>query len=103
MSLSINVPINSVSFGQISTLFLRELHKRNTDINLIPIGNNFDLSCQDDDPVFFNWLKEKSIGHIKKVKRSDKCFKLWHLNGSFESFSNEQNLFSFYELDSQIK
>lgn len=100
MSLSINVPINSVSFGQISTLFLRELHKRNADINLIPVGNNFDLSCQDDEPVFFNWLKEKSVGHIKKVKRSDKGFKLWHLNGSLESYSNDQTLFSFYELDS---
>lgn len=100
MSLSINVPINSVSFGQISTLFLRELYKRNTDINLIPIGNNLDLSCQDDEPVFLNWLKEKSVGYLKKVKRSDKGFKLWHLNGSLENYSNDQTLFSFYELDS---
>jgi hypothetical protein len=55
---------------------------------------------QEDDPAFFNWLKEKSVGHIKKVKRSDKGFKLWHLNGSLESYSNDQTLFSFYELDS---
>lgn len=100
MSLNVNVPINAVSFGQISTLFLRELYNQNKDINLIPIGNNFDLSCQDDDPKFFNWLKDRSIGYLKKIKRNDSCFKLWHLNGSFESFSNDQTLFSFYELDS---
>jgi tetratricopeptide (TPR) repeat protein len=45
MSLSLNLPVNSVSFGQISTLILRELFKCNKDVSLIPIGQP-DLSTQ---------------------------------------------------------
>lgn len=98
--MNLNIPINGVSFGQTSVLLLRELFKKKIDLNIIPIGNNIDLSQQDDDQEFFNWIKQASVSYLKKIKRKDPCFKLWHLNGSLESFSNETTLFSFYELDS---
>jgi hypothetical protein len=103
MSFTLNVPINSVSFGQVSTLLVRELFNKKVDFNLLPIGNNFDLSSQDIENDFLNFIKERSSDHLSKVNRKDTCFKLWHLNGSLESVSDNRILFSFYELDSPTK
>jgi hypothetical protein len=103
MSLNFNLPINSVSFGQVSSLILRELYKKKLDINILPISN-VDLSTQSNlDQEFMTWLQEKINFSLEKINRKDKIFKLWHLNGSFESYSNEQILLSFYELDSPTK
>lgn len=100
MSFTLNLPVNSVSFGQVSTLLLRELYKKNlTDFNLYPIGDRLDLSTQELDEGFFKFIQERTNGFLQKVKRKDPCFKLWHLNGSIESLSNTRYLLSFYELD----
>ena len=101
--LCLNLPVNSVSFGQVSTLILREFHKQNLNFALCPIGNSIDLSTQDVDQNFFEWIKNKTDGFLHKIQKNDNCFKLWHLNGSLESYCCEQNLFSFYELDSPTK
>jgi glycosyltransferase involved in cell wall biosynthesis len=102
-NLCLNLPVNSVSFGQVSTLILREFYKKNLDFNLCPIGNAIDLSTQDVDQNFFEWIKNKTDGFLHKIQKNDNCFKLWHLNGSLESYCCEQNLFSFYELDNPTK
>jgi len=100
MSFTLNLPVNSVSFGQVSTLLLRELYKKNlTDFNLYPIGDRLDLSTQELDEGFFKFVQERTNGFLQRVKRKDSCFKLWHLNGSFESVSDKRYLLSFYELD----
>ncbi|NBW17738.1 MAG: glycosyltransferase family 1 protein [Caulobacteraceae bacterium] len=99
MSLSLNLAINTVSFGQISTLILRELFNSNKNINLLPIGN-VDLSTQSDlTPEFGEWLQRSINDALSNHSRQNKIFKLWHLNGSFESYSDKQILLSFYELD----
>lgn len=102
MSLALNLPINSVSFGQISTSFIRYLYdSNNTDVCILPIGNNVDLSSQSNLSDDFNsWLKSSIESSLKLHNRNNKIFKLWHLNGSLESFSKDQILLSFYELDS---
>jgi hypothetical protein len=103
MSLSFNLPINTVSFGQISTLILRELFALDKNINLLPIGNP-DLSTQSDiTPQFGEWLQKNINQALVNYSREDKIFKLWHINGSFESYSNKQILLSFYELDQPTK
>lgn len=99
MSLNFNLPVNTVSFGQIATIILRELYKYNKETLLIPIGNP-DLSSQSDiTPQFGEWIQKAINDSLVKFSKNDKIFKLWHLNGSFESFSNKQILLSFYELD----
>lgn len=103
MSFTLNVPINSVSFGQLSFLLVTELYKKNIDFNLLPIGDRLDLSAFSSDKDIFNYVQQKSSGFLSKVKRTDPCFKLWHLNGSLESVSNKRLLLSFYELDSPTK
>jgi hypothetical protein len=103
MSLGFNLPINTVSFGQISTLICRELFTHKKDINLVPIGN-LDLSTQTNiTQEFADWLQKSINLSLEKHSKKDKIFKLWHLNGSFESYSNDQILLSFYELDQPTK
>lgn len=101
MKLCLNLPINSVSFGQISTLLLREIQKsKELDPHIFLIGNQVDLSSQENiDQEFANWLGLNLNRSLKDHKRSIDTFKLWHLNGSMESLSNNQTLLSFYELD----
>jgi len=103
MSLAFNLPINSVSFGQISTLILRELFNSKANVGILPIGN-IDFSTQTDiTQDFVNWLQQSINPALETYNRKNKLFKLWHLNGSFESYSNEQILLSFYELDQPTK
>jgi hypothetical protein len=103
MSLAFNLPINSVSFGQISTLILRELYNSKVNVGILPIAN-VDLSTQSDlSQEFANWLQQSINSSLETFNRKNKIFKLWHLNGSFESYSNEQVLLSFYELDQPTK
>jgi len=103
-----HLPINSVSFGQISTLILRTLYERDKeskldlDICLFPIGQP-DLSSQKEDKEFAAWIQQKLIKGVESWDRNTPLFKLWHLNGSLESFSNKQTLLSFYELDRPTK
>lgn len=103
MSLSFNLPINTVSFGQISTLICRELFADKKEINLVPIGNP-DLSTQTNiTREFADWFQKSINQSLANHSRKSKIFKLWHLNGSFESYSNDQILLSFYELDQPTK
>lgn len=103
MNLAFNLPVNSVSFGQISTLILRELFASKINVPIIPMGN-VDLSTQSDlNQDFIKWLEELVNSSLEQIDRKNKIFKLWHLNGSFESYSNQQVLLSFYELDQPTK
>ena len=100
MDFAFNVPINSVSFGQVSTCLLREAYRRKLDFPIFPIGSGVDLSSQEDDEGFFDWVKRNYASSERKHSRSSPTFKLWHLKDSLSSMSERQLLLSFYELDS---
>jgi hypothetical protein len=100
--LAFNLPLNPTSFGQVSFGILRELFERKENIFLFPIGN-VDISTQNQNPEFFNWIQESIQNSVKEHRRSNPIFKLWHLNGSLESYSDNQVLFTFYEVDSPTK
>ena len=100
MDFAFNVPINSVSFGQVSTCLLREAYRRKLDFPIFPIGSGVDLSSQEDDEGFFDWEKRNYASSERKHSRSSPTFKLWHLKDSLSSMSERQLLLSFYELDS---
>jgi hypothetical protein len=97
--LAFNLPLNPTSFGQVSYGILRELFKRKEDIILFPIGN-VDISTQNQDVEFFSWIQESIKNSTKEHSRKNTIFKLWHLNGSLESYSDNQILLTFYEVDS---
>jgi len=106
--LALHLPINSVSFGQVSTVLLRTLWEREQagklpyELYYFPIGN-IDLSSQVVPPEFATWVNAKHAKALESYTRDIPVFKLWHLNGSLESFSNKQTLLTFYELDNPTK
>jgi hypothetical protein len=96
MKLIVEAPLNSLSFGNVSYNFLRELWKANIDIGFFPIGEP-DLSAFQCDQNFLNWL-QKSVNDRYKALSSDvPCLRLWHLNGSDILRSRNQTLITFYE------
>ena len=104
MEFAFHLPINGVSFGQVSMGFLREAHKRNLNPNIFPVNpQNIDLSTQAISDGFKSWIEERIGKSLETHKKSTPVFKLWHLNGSMESVSEKQLLFTFYELDQPTK
>ena len=96
MDLAFEVPINPVSFGQVSTSLLREAYARGINPSIFPIGN-VDISTQEKDEDFFKWLEERLVSTPSSHKRDYPVIKLWHLNGGFSSVSNKQIFITFYE------
>jgi hypothetical protein len=94
-----HLPLNSTSLGQVSFSILRELYSKKQDILLFPIGG-IDASSQIQNEDFFKWIQNAIISAPKEHNRKNPIFKLWHINGSLESFSDKQVLLTFYEVDS---
>lgn len=103
MSYSFNLPINSVSFGQISTAILRSLFLQKKEVCFFPVKEQLDFSSQDEDADFLKWVGDKVSNFNASHSRKNGCFKIWHLNGGLESLSENHFLMSFYELDSPTK
>jgi hypothetical protein len=104
MLLNIETPINSLSFGNCSANILFEFFKKKISPTLFLIGNYNDSSFRKNFPEdFFKWLSFCATDASQKHKRDIPTLKLWHLNNSLSSLSNEQYLFTFYELDSPTK
>jgi glycosyltransferase involved in cell wall biosynthesis len=101
---SFELVINPVSFGQVSLGILREIHSRGvTPISLFITKGNFNLDSFDENQDFVDWLKLSTESAISKHDKDIPTFKLWHLNGSQKSYSSEQVLFTFHELDQVTK
>ena len=98
----LDLPVNGLSFGNCSINILKEIFKRDLSPTISLIGDKADFSAFEGkiDPGFFEWVKQRCFAFNSKHKKSNPTFKLWHINGSLSSFSNEQTLLTFYELDS---
>lgn len=99
-----HLPINSVSFGQVSTLFLKtyfDKFKDNKTAQLDEVAyiSNPDVSSWDLDENFASWIRSLNENFSLSHDRTKKCFKLWHLNGSLEAVCNDTLLLTFYELN----
>ena len=78
MDYCLELPINPVSFGQVSTSLLKEVRGRGLDPCIFLIGNN-DLSTQKKDEEFEKWLTKNIIKAPRVHDRNNKAIKLWHL------------------------
>jgi len=97
--LALHLPLNGVSFGQVSTALLREFHEKGVQPFLFAIGP-VDLSSQEISPSLNKWIQEGIKRAFESYDRNTPVFKLWHLNhDSLTSYAKEQVLFTFYELD----
>ncbi len=107
--LGLHLPLNSLSFGNVSFLLLRKLFeyknegKFDGEIYLFPRGP-IDASTQiGPTPEFNQWINEIILNGLTKWKREYPMFCLWHLSGLLESHSNNPSAMSFYELDAPTK
>jgi hypothetical protein len=98
--ISIEAPLNTLSFGNVSYGILNELRKRGAQALLSPIGGKIDLTSLKKDDPFIDWIEVSSRDFEKKHSRDNPILKVWHIFGSLQSYSKEQDLFTFYELDS---
>lgn len=99
-NLTLNAPINNLSFGNVSIAILREMFKRGLNTNVFPIGGTIDLAAQRPDESFNRWLSSCINEAPKLHSRNDRAIKLWHINGASESYSSKGNdLITFHETD----
>lgn len=106
-----NLPINNVSFGQVSIGLLKEAFFRKQSGPIFPIGKG-DLAHDNFKESFQSWLnhclrqthtQEDTSGKFS-VNKNDTTIRLWHLNPeSYNALTNHQRLISFYELDSPTR
>ena len=99
MNINLELPLNSTSFGQISIALLREFHARGIEPCIFPIGGT-DFTTQNIDQDFGNWITRCIQKAPSSYKKSNPCFRLWHLNGSYGRISDKTVLLTFYECDS---
>ena len=98
MKFALHLPINTTSFGKVSIELLKYFHAQNLEPSLFLIGNpDYSQDCSED---FKNWINQCLLRGLRSHSRKDPVFKLWHINGSLESFSDRQFLLTFHELDS---
>jgi glycosyltransferase involved in cell wall biosynthesis len=102
---NLELAVNSLSFGNCSVNILKEVYTRGLNPTISLIGDKADFSSFNGllEPAFLEWVKDRASSFSSSHKRENPSFKLWHLNGSLNSPSKEQVLFSFYELDSPTK
>lgn len=99
MKLAIHFPFNKTSLGQCSNNIARQFFNKKIDLNIFHIGqpDHSDLEQEQD---FIKWIVSNSIKSEEQHSKKNPLIKLWHINGSLESFSEKQYLYTFYELDS---
>jgi len=103
MDFAFHLPINSVSFGQVSTALLREVFRRGSSPPLFLIGEKLELDSQKEDQGFAEWLNEGLTRGALEYRRQTPVLKLWHIQDSLASVSEKQVLLTFYELDEPTK
>jgi len=96
--LLVKVPINGVSFGQVSYNLLKQMFENGLDIALFPIGDKADLSCYDKcDEKFQNWIRDSIQHRYNKLSPDTPSFSLWHIKGSESSLGEKSLLYTFHE------
>lgn len=94
-------PINSLSLGNVSFNFLRELWKKKTDVVLFPTGNQANFEAYDKaNPELIEWIKQSGYSRLKRIDRDVPTLKNWHINGSESRVAPRQFLYTYYETDS---
>ena len=100
MSLVVKLPFGTQSFGQVSLGILREIFSLRDDVRLHPEGNVLNIAsienCGCDksilDKIIASYNNRYNFNPV-----SDKCLRLWHLNGSENKICNKQILYTFHE------
>ncbi len=102
MDIVFNIPINSVSFGQIGFGLLKAAKEAGHNVLLLPIGQ-IDNSTLEMDKEFQEWLikcQENSWNLTPDMKE----IRLWHIyDDGHKKHTNDCKLLSFHETDTATK
>lgn len=98
MDFALHGPINNLSFGNVFVCILREIHKRGLEPAIFTIGQD-DFTAHQVSDDFKLWVSSCKDRALKSYRRETPVVKLWHLNGSIESFGLKQLLLTFQETD----
>lgn len=96
----LETPINPLSIGNVGYNFARELWGTGKLGGVFAVANNFDFSAFE--PVnqdFHAVMQVARQSALKNLRREDKVLKCWHLNDSHKRISDNQYLYTFYEVD----
>lgn len=88
--LNLEVPINSLSFGQMGWGVCYEIYKRGLDVNLFPHGE-VDLRSFKEDRNFSYWLDSNIRNGLSRYSVDDPVVSLWHINGSHRGLKVPQS------------
>lgn len=95
--LSLEAPLNRVSFGQVVFGLVEASRSLGVDLSFIPDGK-IDLSSFDITQERLDYIQEsakKSFAH----DRNEPVVKFWHINGLNRSYSDKRIGFTFHETD----
>jgi hypothetical protein len=99
-NLNFDAPFNSLSLGNVSLNFLRELRKKDINVSVFPVGRT-DVSAFDKlEYEVLSFLKDSAASCLKNLDRNTPTLKVWHINGSEKKIGDNQFLYTFYEVDS---
>jgi glycosyltransferase involved in cell wall biosynthesis len=98
MNFNLEVPINNLSFGQVSFGILHEIFNRKLMPNIFPIGQ-VDLSAFNLSQDFVNWLQFCVNKSKTFYSREFTSIKLWHIFDSERTISKKNILYTFHETD----
>ena len=96
MTPAFHLPLNHLSFGQVSINLLKEMYKQGDEPLLFTRGEA-DLSAFDLQPEFIEWLKDRVADSMRLHDRENRIVNLWHINGLLESVSLKNDAFTFHE------
>ena len=100
MNLTADIPLNNLSFGNVGVNILRELFKKEIQVNLFPKGeqqlDSFNKLSED----FKNWITKSTEYRLHHIDKDSPTLTLWHLHGAERRISSKQFLLTFYELES---
>lgn len=98
MNFNLELPINSLSFGQVGFGILRELYKRDINPNIFPIGQ-VDLKSFLVDKGFYEWFQHNISEADSRYSFNTPSIKLWHIAGSHSKLSKYNVLWTAHETD----
>lgn len=100
MQFAVHVPLNSLSFGQVSFNLLYEFYKMGLNPSIFKASEHqIDFSAYDFDQDFINWIVANHNDSFAKHSRKYPVIRLWHINDSIRTYSDKQILFTFHETD----
>lgn len=97
MNLILETPLNGLSFGNVAFNIIRELHRKEVNLSIFPIGNNCDLNSFEVSDDLKKYIESAINNRWDLLSKNNPSLKLWHLNGSENRKVKDQNLLTFYE------